>query len=311
MNQFKIAVIGTINKDTIIFPDGKRTESFGGILYNLSALSGLGEKWFDIYPVCNLGYDVCDEVQKILKRYSHVKLDGINLVEKKNNHAFLFIDQKNQREEILQNRVSALTFDQVEPFLDSNCLLLNFISGFDIKLDDLKRMRRNTDALIFLDVHSLTWGIDKDGKRFLKAPKDWQEYIKQADIVQTNLIELGALASKRLKSLKEIKDFGKYVLSLGPYVLLLTLGEDGAVMIKREGERYRFKKCKGIKVRGFKDATGCGDVFSAGFLVSYLQTGNLNKSLDFANWVAAEKCKISGVEGVAKLLKKFTNIWSA
>lgn len=40
-------------------------------------------------------------------------------------------------------------------------------------------------------------------------------------------------------------------------------------------------------------------------LVCYFHTSDFVQSLDFANRVAAEKCKISGVEGVAKVLKKF------
>lgn len=303
--KFKVTVIGTINKDTIIFPSGKRTESFGGILYNLSALSGLGGGWMEIYPVCNLGYDVYNQVRNILKTYDNVKLDGINKVRRKNNHAYLLIDKENQRQEILRNRVPALSFTQVRPFLDSDAILVNFISGFDIELNTLKSVRRNTGALIFMDMHSLTLGIHKDGKRFLIAPKSWREYLKQADLVQTNLTELFALSKKRLKSLKEIRDFGNYVLNLGPKVLLITMGEEGALMIYKEGKTCKLKKCAGIKVRGFKDATGCGDVFLAGFLAYYLHTRKLNQSLDFANRVAAEKCKISGVEGVAKLLKEF------
>ena len=308
MHKVKITVIGTINKDTIIFPAGRRTKSFGGILYNLSALSGLGGKWLEIYPVCNLGYDVYDEVEKILKKYDNVKLDGINRVKDKNNHAFLFLDEDNQRKEILQNKVPPLSFNQIEPFLDSNMILVNFISGFDIGLDDLKRMRKKTDAVIFMDVHSLTLGIDKDGKRFYETPENWQEYIKQADLVQTNLMELNVLSGKDLKSLKQIRELGNNVLSSGPSVLLVTLGEDGAVMIYREDGINKFKKRKGIKIREFKDATGCGDVFSAGFLVCYGHTGDIILSLDFANQVAAEKCKISGVEDVARLLEKFTLI---
>lgn len=222
MPKFNITVIGTINKDTIILPNGKRTESFGGILYNLSALSALGGKWMEIYPVCNLGYDVYDEVKGILESYGNVKLDGINKVRRNNNHALLLIDRNNQKNEILKNRVPVLRFDQIKPFLDTNVILVNFISGFDIELGGLKRVRKNTNALIFMDIHSLTLGIDKDGKRFLKAPKGWRDYIKQADLIQTNSIELSVLFGERLKCLKEIRDFGNYVLSLGPKVLLVT-----------------------------------------------------------------------------------------
>ena len=303
--KFKVAVIGTINKDSIIFPSGKRTESFGGILYNLSALSGLGEKWVEIYPVCNLGYDVYDQVIETLKYHDNIKLPGINKVRRKNNHAHLLIDKENQRQEILRNRVPVLSFGQIKPFLDSDAILVNFISGFDIGLNTLKRIRTNSDALIFMDIHSLTLGIHKDGKRFFKTPRSWREYLKQADLVQANLTELSMLSDKKLKSSKEIQGFGNHVLSLGPKVLLVTMGEEGALMIYKEGRTCKLKKCAGIKVQKYKDATGCGDVFSAGFLTNYLHTRNLNQSLVFANRVAAEKCKISGVEGVAKLLKEF------
>jgi sugar/nucleoside kinase (ribokinase family) len=305
MPQYKVTVIGTINKDTIIFPGGRRTESFGGILYNLSALSALGGGSIEIEPVCNLGYDVYAQVMEILKKYDNVKLDGIRKVRRRNNHALLRIDKTNERTEILRNRVPALSFAQVKPFLDSDAILVNFISGFDINLAVIKKIRKDTDALIFMDVHSLTLGIHKNGKRFLRTPGSWREYLKQADFVQTNLPELSALSGRELRSLKEIRDFGKHVLSLGPEVLLVTLGEKGALVMYKEGKTCEFEKRAGVNVPGFKDATGCGDVFSAGFLACYLHTGKLSQSLDFANRVAAVKCKISGVEGVTELLKRF------
>lgn len=265
----------------------------------------------EIYPVCNLGYDVYDEVVAILKRLGNVRLDGINKVRRKNNHAVLFVDQNNQRQEILRNRVPTLSFDQVRPFLDGDAVLVNFISGFDIGLPDLKRVRRNTSALILMDVHSLTLGIRKDGERFFKAPRLWRDYVKQADILQSNLAELSVLSGKNLASLREIRDFGDYILSLGPNVLLVTMGEDGAVMFCKVGRTRSSKRCEGIQIRRFKDATGCGDVFSAGFLACYLRTRDLDQSLDFANRVAAEKCKVSGVESVARLLKKLAIVRSA
>jgi sugar/nucleoside kinase (ribokinase family) len=304
MRPFKITVIGTINKDTIIFPGGKRTESFGGILYNLSALSGLAGQNAEVYPVCNLGYDVYDQVKHILKDYDNVRLDGIAKVRVKNNHVCLTVDRENQREETLCNRVPRVTFGQVEPFLDSDIILVNFISGFDVSLSALRKIRETTDAPIFVDVHSLTLGVHKNGKRFYRNPTNWREYLKQADIVQANLAELAVLSGKRLRSQKEIQELGSHILGLGPRALLITMGGDGALMAYKTKRACSIRKAAGARVRSFKDATGCGDVFSAGFIVCYLQTGRLDRSLHFANQVAAEKCKISGVEGLDRFLRK-------
>ncbi|MCK4428172.1 MAG: carbohydrate kinase family protein, partial [candidate division Zixibacteria bacterium] len=155
--------------------------------------------------------------------------------------------------------------------------------------------------------HSLTLGVDpaKDGgKRFFDAPENWREWIRQADMVQVNLPELKELAKRNLKSQQEIKEFGKYILNLGPKAVLVTLGEEGALMISDDKKEGKVRKFKGSRVQGFKDATGCGDVFSAGFLICYMHTKNLIKCVNFANYVAAEKCKLSGVEGMKKLFTR-------
>jgi sugar/nucleoside kinase (ribokinase family) len=145
------------------------------------------------------------------------------------------------------------------------------------------------------------------GRRFFNAPKNWREWIKQADMVQMSLPELKELAKRNLKSQKEITEFGEYIVSLGPKTVLVTLEEEGALMIF-DGKVRRFK---GGKVDRFKDATGCGDVFSAGYLICYVHTKNLVKSVNFANYVASEKCKISGVEGMKKLFTRIAiPVWS-
>ncbi len=151
-----------------------------------------------------------------------------------------------------------------------------------------------------MDVHSLTLGVDESGKRFFHAPRNWRKWVKQADILQVNLPELKELARRNLKSDYEVKEFGKYVLNLGPQAVLVTLGEAGALMISDN----KVRRLKGSKVQRFIDATGCGDVFSAGFLLCYLATKDVGKSVGFANRVAAEKCKVSGTEGLKRLFHK-------
>jgi len=305
MNEFKVAVIGTINRDSLIFPNGERQESFGGALYSLSALSALGGRWMEIYPICNVGYDVHPRVVGMLSQYGNVRLMGIRKVNRKNNHVVLKIDENNERQEVLQNRVPVLGFDQIRPFLDCDAVLVNFTSGFDVGLETLRRIREGTDRLIFLDVHSLTLGVRKNGRRFLRTPRRWEEHVKQVDMVQCNFAELSLLAGRQIHSSEELREFGRHILHLGPTTLLVTMGQDGAVMMQKQGRGCRFASRAGIKVSDFRDATGCGDVFSAGFLSCYLRTGIRERSLDFANRVAAEKCKVSGVERVNRLLRKF------
>jgi len=306
MTKFKIAIIGTINRDTIVFPDGRRTQSFGGILYNVSVLSALGRKDLQIFPVCNVGQDVHHRVIEILGAYENVKLNGVKKVNRNNNHARLIVDEKGERHEVLKNRVPVLAFSRVKPFLETDGVLINFISGFDISLGTLKRIRREPSALILMDLHSLTLGIKRDGTRFLRTPKNWLEYSKEADLVQANSAEWSLLAGEDLISPSDLRSFGARILGLGPRALLLTMGREGAAMVYRHGKSCRLKKTPGIRVREFKDATGAGDAFSAGFLVCYLRSKNLTRSLDFANRVAAETCRISGVEQVAGLLRKST-----
>ena len=51
----KIGIIGTINKDTIEYPDGTARHGWGGMLYNLATLSHLVGKKAEIYPACFIG----------------------------------------------------------------------------------------------------------------------------------------------------------------------------------------------------------------------------------------------------------------
>ncbi|MDP3025883.1 MAG: carbohydrate kinase family protein [candidate division Zixibacteria bacterium] len=296
MRPIKLAVIGTITKDTITFPNGKVTRSFGGILYNVLPLAQATQQDIIISPVCNLGSDIYKRVIFYLKEFDNIELSGISRVGGKNNHVHLFYDRRWHKKEILKNLVPKIEFHQVKPYLDSDYLLINFISGFDIGLDTLRKIKAKTHSPIFIDVHSLILGITKNGKRFFKAPALWREYLKIADIVQMNFKEMQIISGSHLKPENEMKEFARTILNLGPDILLVTRGRKGALLYYKKSKKIIRYQTSALKVRDFVDPTGCGDVFSSGFLLAYLKTSNTELSCEYANFLAGMKSRFSGIE---------------
>ena len=77
------------------------------------------------------------------------------------------------------------------------------ITGFDITLDQLKEIRKNFSGLIYIDVHTLSRGLDKYYQRNFRLIPDFSEWAKCIDIIQVNELELYTLFDS--KSEKDIR----------------------------------------------------------------------------------------------------------
>jgi len=299
--KFKVAVIGTINRDTIYLYEGGVIEGFGGILYNLYALSYLFGSSAWIHPVCNVGYDVYDEVSARLRQRENLRLDAVRKVKKKNNHVTLFYPREGEKGEVLKGRVPPLSFERMKDILDSDFILVNFISGVDLTLATLKKVFSKRRGKLLIDLHSLTLGVDKKGRRFFRRPPNWEEYVKSCDYLQLNRKELEVITgSKNLKTdetYHRMRDLNR----LGPEGVIVTLGRRGALASLREGNKTKTKRFYSSESSEEVDTTGCGDVFSAGFIHSYLMSGDSFEAVEFANKVAGFKVSFSGVEGLSDL----------
>jgi sugar/nucleoside kinase (ribokinase family) len=299
--KFKVAVIGTINRDTIHLYQGGLIQGFGGILYNLFALSYLFGSDATIYPVCNVGHDVYEEVLKKLRKRKNLRLDAVRKVERRNNHATLFYPRKGEKSEILKGRVPPLSFERMKNVLDSDFILVNFISGVDLTLATLKKVFSNRKGKLFVDLHSLTLGIDRDGKRFFRRPSDWEEYVRNCDYLQLNRKELEVITRSEDLKVRELYSRMQDLNRLGPQGVIVTLGRRGTLACLREGDKIRKQRfCSSPSLQKV-DTTGCGDVFSAGFIYRYLTNGDFFRAVEFANRVAGFKVGFSGVEGLRDL----------
>jgi sugar/nucleoside kinase (ribokinase family) len=299
--KLKIAVIGTINRDTIHLRQGGLIEGFGGILYNLFALSYLFGSEATIYPVCNIGHDVYEEVKKKLRKRKNLRLEAVRKVERRNNHATLFYLREGEKSEILKGRVPPLSFERTKEVLDIDFILVNFISGVDLTLATLKKIFSNRKGKLFVDLHSLTLGIDRDGKRFFRRPSNWEEYVRNCDYLQLNRKELEVITGSEDLEVRELYSRMQDLNRLGPQGVIVTLGRRGVLASLREGDKVRRKRFYSSESLKEVDTTGCGDVFSAGFIHSYLISGDFFQAVEFANRVAGFKAGFSGVEGLRYL----------
>jgi len=281
----KIGVIGTICYDKIILYSGEEVESFGGTLYNVVALANLTPH--EIYPISWIGKDKIEELHTLLKDYPTVKEDGLELTEKTTKHTLIYTSLT-QRKEFPSKELREISFSMIEPFLNVDFLLINFIHPFDLSVETLFQIRASFKGPIFMDIHAYAHH---------HVVHDFSP-ISYADILQANEFEATVLYGKKLSNYKEI---GLSLIRKGPSIVLLTLGEEGAVVCY--DKKCEFTMAEKINV---KDVTGAGDTFSAGFISNYIETKDPIRATKFAHRVAAICCETTGLDGL-QLLKQVSD----
>lgn len=295
MNPFSVAVIGTINLDIIISKKGERTESLGGILYNILTLSEIGKDFIEIFPVTYIGSDTKEKFFKIIKKFQNISRRGIRETSKGTNINLLEYINDNERKETTRFFTDEITYEMIVPFLTSNVLHFNFISGYDVSLETIKKVRKRTNSIISLDVHSLVLKRN-DGERGFYALKNWEEWVKNTDIIQMNTKELLFFTGNTTKKVKIgkkiIKEIIKILLGKGIKIVLVTSGEKGVYLGYRNGVYFFKQKYKSVP----RDTTGCGDIFSSFFLTKYLISRDPFISCEYANLIAGMSTKDKGIK---------------
>ena len=110
-----------------------------------------------------------------------------------------------------------------------------------------------------------------------------------------------ALISNPVMNIDENKELINFAYSFGPDIVLVTSGEQGALLF--DGSQYFHQKIH--SVREIVDTLGAGDAFAAGFMVNYLGGCSIQEALQKAAISAAETCMYYGAFGHgAPLYKK-------
>ena len=263
----KLLVIGHSVLDFII-SDKEQKISAGGIFYSISALNHLTSIDDEIY-LCSQYDDETythfkSEFEKVNKKYFQ-KVEKIPRVH-------LYLQKDKERHEAYENITNnlSLNFSDLNSF---NGILINMITGFDITLDQLLQIRSDYSGLIFIDIHTLSRGLNEDYKREFRLIPDFQIWAKSLDIIQVNQNELYTLSHKKIE-MEIVQEF----FSFGVKIICVTKGELGArVYYKNENEIASFF----VAARKINNPNviGCGDVFGASFFYSYIRNKNVINSL--------------------------------
>lgn len=295
----RIGVVGTFLRDLITSQNGSEAESIGGLFHTLSYTALLARDPWQVVPVARIGRDYYHTLYSAVQGLDNVDLLQLQLDARENTKVKLICRTPTSREEVTTDPMPALEIAEVEGLTGAEGILINMITGQDISLKAIRWLREFTDALLYLDYHSLTLGIDASGKRYPRRPANWLDWLHAVDIAQMNEQEAACLSSDSevAVDLSRTEEFVYTVLqTTGLLGLHVTLGERGALSGKKNADNvitieHVATNTDGIEV---KDTIGCGDAFGAAFLVRYLQDLDFFAATEFASKVATLNTTFAG-----------------
>lgn len=306
-----ITVVGHLCLDVIHHPPthlqsdaapkpGDVTQSYGGIFFSVAAIANLVPAGTTIYPIFGVGKNDHTAVLERLTVYSNVDTSGIFKTEKPTNEVHLYYSDHQRRTECSKHIADPIPFKRIKPYLDTNMILVNMVSGFDLTLETLDQVRlyvRETHIPVYLDVHSLTLGINEDFTRFRRPLIDWRRWLFWLHAVQMNEEEREGLTVEKFTE----EYFAKQTTALNTRVLIVTRGANGCTAYVDERKHITRHDVPGVPVERTVDATGCGDVFGAAYCAKYVATIDILQSLEFACMVAAFKASSAGSVEIDRL----------
>ena len=301
----KIAALGAVCFDEIFLVDGTQSESFGGITYNAAALSSILEPGDTALPVSNLGEDRYEAALAEFSKLPNVDTSALVKTPGPLMHVTLTWRSASWRDEAVRHQMPPFDGSVADRLAGCDAAHINFIHGTEVDLDTLRAVRERFDGLLSLDVHNIISRFGKDGTRSIVGFQQWREWTPYLDILQCNEFEIDQMFPRSVASRDEFARAAREVCATGPRVVSVTLGPEDAVTVHRKDDKYYLLDIGVLPPVKAVDSTGCGDSFSAGFLVGMVRYDDPATALACATVVAGVNARHRGIgslEGVQELL---------
>jgi sugar/nucleoside kinase (ribokinase family) len=269
----------------------------GGIYYTVvSLLSQIvtGDKIF----LCS---NINDENTVLFKDiYDRLEREFIHLVNSIPT-VELLVRESGEREETYSEIVENLVLPEKD--LDRfHGILINMITGYDLSLSQIKKLRKNYNGIIYFDVHTLSRGVNKNLNRYFRSIKDFKKWAECIDVLQANESELKTLSDKN----EEIA-IVEELLSCGINQIIITRSDNGATVFYRDQNSINSVYRKALQLNAI-NKVGCGDVFGAVYFYNCIKNKNIHWALEQANLYAGIFTTYSETKEIVNL-KKHAHEW--
>lgn len=319
----RLGILGTMVWDRIHSRDGRSVpfEEWGGITYALAAADACRPTGWSIVPILKVGADLEAQAYAFLGTLQRGELTAVRFVDAPNNRVELHYQDNERRCERLTGGVPAWTWEELAPLLEEiDALYINFISGFELDLEQAVRLRLGYHGPMYADLHSLMLGIDASGLRSPRPLDHWREWLRCFDVIQVNEEELTSLAA----AWGDPWRFAAEVVGEELKLLLITLGSRGAAYVASaafQDDPFSWrprgivvpsvspraaavsKKLDAVQLSDPGDPTGCGDVWGATCFCRLLAGDGLEAAIVAANRAAARNVQHRGATGLNQFLQ--------
>lgn len=315
MRKRRLGVLGTLVYDEIHgrTPGTGTEHEWGGIAYALAGLDAALDDDWELVPLVKVGRDRAAEARRLLETVRH-RAPSARFVEcdAPTTEVLLHYTGGERRCGGRRGGTPAWQWAELGPMVaDLDALYLNFSTGEELDRLTALQLRHAFAGPIYADLHSL---VVADASHPL-AP-DQPSWFRCFDVVQVNEAEMARLSPDPL-------GLAARVLAEGAALLLVTVGERGAVFVAAPGfdgwpagaplhGRVTRAAAVGAALRTARvpaptadvvDTTGCGDVFGATAWAELLGGAGVDAALHAANRQAARTAGFRGAEGLGVHLR--------
>lgn len=285
----KVCLVGSILRHRVITKDGEYI-GWGGMTESaIAPFAALLDKNSKIYFIGNVGKPDIKELKAFFReRYPFVDTSGIGINPTGTDFHYGTKDYTK-----VSLRVEPTRYEQIEPYLhDADVAIFNFGNVDDIDPEAIKKVKQNSKALVYVDVHRKPFAADKEGRIYTRGWLEWREYLPYADVVQMNRIECAALFNREVKSVGDAVQCAKIMLDAGVPQAFVTLRGQG-VLVAQRSPSYRYALAPAIPAK-VVDLTGCGDAFAAGYVVAATEGKPVADAVKMGSALASINCEFMG-----------------